>query len=48
MFFIFGMLYGSIVATLITYGLFSILYGQPKTKDILAVQKCLQENIIDE
>jgi len=45
LFFGLGVIFGSTIATLITYAVFSISHGTPTTAKVLQIQECLEEKI---
>jgi len=45
LFFGLGVIFGSIVATTVTYAVFSISHGTPTAAKVLQIQKCLEEKI---
>tara|TARA_B100000900_G_C20495658_1_gene681469 strand:+ start:344 stop:520 length:177 start_codon:yes stop_codon:yes gene_type:complete len=45
LFFGLGVIFGSIVATTVTYAVFSIGHGTPTAAKVLQIQKCLEEKI---
>ena len=40
-----GVILGSVIATLVTYAVFSISHGTPNAAKILQIQECLEEKI---
>ena len=47
LFFGLGVIFGSIVGTLVTYTIMCALYGMPNTAKILELQECIEERISD-
>jgi hypothetical protein len=45
LFFGIGVIFGSTIATFITYAVFSISHGTPTASKVLQIQKCLEEKI---
>jgi hypothetical protein len=45
LFFGLGVIFGSTIATLITYTVFSVAYGTPTTAQVLQIKECLEEKI---
>lgn len=45
LFFGLGVIFGSVIATLITYVIFSISHGTPSAAKVLQIQECLEEKI---
>ena len=45
LFFGIGVIFGSTIATFITYAVFSISHGTPTAAKVLQIQKCLEEKI---
>ena len=42
-----GVLFGSSVASVVTYIVMSMCYGIPETAKILEIQECLQEKVYE-
>ena len=47
LFFGLGVIFGSVIATLVTYTVFAISHGTPTTAKVLQIQSCLEEKIND-
>jgi len=45
LFFGVGVIFGSIIATLVTYTVFAISHGTPSAAKVLQIQKCLEQKI---
>ena len=45
LFFGIGVIFGSTIATFVTYAVFSISHGTPTAAKVLQIQKCLEEKI---
>ena len=45
LFFGFGVIFGSIVATFVSYTIFSVTHGVPTAAKVLQIQKCLEEKL---
>ncbi len=45
LFFGLGVIFGSVIATFMTYAVFSISYGTPTAARVLQIQECLEEKI---
>jgi len=48
LFFGFGVIFGSIVATFVSYTIFSVTHGSPSAAKILQIQECLEEKLSHE
>jgi len=46
LFFGLGVIFGSVIATLITYAVFSISYGNPNAAKVLQIQECLEKKYL--
>jgi hypothetical protein len=40
-----GVIFGSVVATVVTYTVFAVSYGTPSAARVLQIQECLEEKI---
>lgn len=47
LFFGLGVIFGSVIATLVTYTVFVISHGTPTAAKVLQIQSCLEEKIND-
>jgi|TARA_R100001129_G_scaffold61967_1_gene42147 hypothetical protein len=45
LFFGIGVIFGSTIATFVTYAVFAISYGSPTAAKVLQIQNCLEEKI---
>ena len=45
LFFGIGVIFGSVIATLITYTVFSVSHGTPTAAKVLQIQECLEKKI---
>lgn len=45
LFFGLGVIFGSVISTLVTYAIFSISHGTLEAAKILQIQECLEEKI---
>ena len=45
LFFGLGVIFGSIVATFVTYAVFAISHGTPSAARVMQIQDCLEEKI---
>jgi hypothetical protein len=45
LFFGVGVIFGSVIATFVTYAVFSISHGTPSATRVLQIQECLREKI---
>jgi hypothetical protein len=45
LFFGLGVVFGSVIATVVTYTVFAISYGTPSAARVLQIQDCLEERI---
>jgi len=45
LFFGLGVIFGSTIATIVTYAVFSISHGTPTAAKVLQIQECLEEKI---
>jgi len=46
LFFGLGVIFGSVIATLVTYAVFSISYGNPNAAKVLQIQECLEKKYL--
>ena len=45
LFFGLGVIFGSIIATIVTYAVFSVSHGTPTAAKVLQIQACLEEKL---
>lgn len=45
LFFGLGVIFGSTIATIVTYAVFSVSHGTPNAARVLQIQECLEEKI---
>ncbi len=47
LFFGIGVIFGSVIATFITYTIFAVSHGTPSAAKVLQIQECLEDKIND-